>query len=319
MPTDIAADTSAARIAPAPPPPPPHSGPAAHRTRRRRPLEAFEGVSIVVVSLFAVLCIAPFWLVIASSFTSEEELVSRGYSFWPESFSLGAYEAIFSGHSVLDAYLASLFITTVGTVLALATTSALAYAIASNMRGLSRPLAVMTYIPMLFSGGLVPFYILVTQYLQLSNSLWAVILPGLVSPFLTFVMVSFFRSLPVDVIEAARIDGASELRILLQIVVPMSKPILATIGLFYALAYWSEWFNALLFISDNANFPLQLMLQNLISNVDSAQAIQTSTDASAPIYAMRSALVVITIGPVIFLYPFVQRYFVKGLTLGATK
>ena len=272
-----------------------------------------------MVSLFAVLCIAPFWLVIASSFTSEEELVSRGYSFWPESFSLGAYEAIFSGHSVLDAYLASLFITTVGTVLALATTSALAYAIASNMRGLSRPLAVMTYIPMLFSGGLVPFYILVTQYLQLSNSLWAVILPGLVSPFLTFVMVSFFRSLPVDVIEAARIDGASELRILLQIVVPMSKPILATIGLFYALAYWSEWFNALLFISDNANFPLQLMLQNLISNVDSAQAIQTSTDASAPIYAMRSALVVITIGPVIFLYPFVQRYFVKGLTLGATK
>ena len=242
MPTDIAADTSAARVAA--PPPPALSGPAAHRTRRRRPLEAFEGVSVVVVSLFAALCIAPFWLVIASSFTSEEELVSRGYSFWPESFSLEAYEAIFSGHSVLDAYLASLFITTVGTVLALVTTSALAYAIASNMRGLSRPLAVMTYIPMLFSGGLVPFYILVTQYLQLSNSLWAVILPGLVSPFLTFVMVSFFRSLPVDVIEAARIDGASELRILFQIVVPMSKPILATIGLFYALAYWSEWFNA---------------------------------------------------------------------------
>jgi putative aldouronate transport system permease protein len=165
----------------------------------------------------------------------------------------------------------------------------------------------------------VPFYILVTQYLQLTNSLWAVILPNLVSPFLVFVMVTCFRSLPVDVLEAARIDGASELRILFRVVLPMSKPILATIGLFYALAYWGEWFNALLFITDSGKFPLQLMLQNMIANVDSAQAIQLGASASVPIYALRSALVVITIGPVIFLYPFVQRYFVKGLTLGATK
>ncbi len=284
-----------------------------------RKFDWFQGASITVVVLFAIACIAPFWLIVASSFTSEDELVSSGYTFWPKHFSLEAYRAIFSGQSVLNAYLASLFITVVGTTIALVTTSALAYVIASNVRGLSRPLAIVSYLPMLFTGGLVPFYILITQYLKLSNSLWAVILPGLVSPFLVFIMVSFFRALPADVLDAARIDGASELRILIQVVVPMSKPILATIGLFYALAYWSEWFNALLFISDNSKFPLQLILQNLIANVDSAQAIQTSANATVPIYALRGALVAITIGPIIFLYPFVQRYFVKGLTLGATK
>jgi putative aldouronate transport system permease protein len=284
-----------------------------------RSFDWFQGMSIGVISLFAIACIAPFWLIVASSFTREDDLVNSGYSFWPKHFSLEAYRAIFSGQSVLDEYFASLFITIVGTAIALVTTSALAYVIASNVRGLSRPLSIMTYIPMLFTGGLVPFYILVTQYLKLSNSLWSVILPGLVSPFLVFIMVSFFRALPTDVLEAARIDGASELRILVQVVVPMSKPILATIGLFYALAYWSEWFDALLFISDRSKFPLQLMLQNLIANVNAAEAIQTSATANVPIYALRGALVTITIGPVIFFYPFIQRYFVKGLTLGAVK
>lgn len=288
------------------------------RPRRGR-FDWFRAASTLLVSLFAIACLAPFWLVVASSLTSERELVSSGYTFWPKHFSLAAYRAIFSGPSVLHAYVASVFITVVGTALALLTTSALAYVIASRVPRVSRPLTVLTYVPMLFSGGLVPFYILVTQYLRLSNSLWAVILPNLVSPFLVFIMVTFFRALPEDVLEAARIDGASELRILWRVVLPMSKPILATIGLFYALNYWSEWFNALLFISDNDKFPLQLMLQNLISNVDAAQAIQVGANASVPIYELRSALVVITIGPVIFLYPFVQRYFVKGLTLGAVK
>jgi putative aldouronate transport system permease protein len=302
--------------------------PGTSRGRRRarlrpatapRKLDWFQGLSLGVVAFFAVACVAPFWLIVASSFTSENELVNDGYTFWPKHFSLDAYRAIFSGRSVLDEYFASLFITIVGTAIALVATSALAYVIASNVPRLSRPLSIMTYVPMLFTGGLVPFYILVTQYLKLSNSLWSVILPGLVSPFLVFITVSFFRALPTDLLEAARIDGASELRILVQIVVPISKPILATVGLFYALTYWSDWFDALLFISDRSKFPLQLMLQNLIANANSAEAIQTSINASVPIYALRGALVSITIGPVIFFYPFVQRYFVKGLTLGAIK
>lgn len=279
----------------------------------------FGWASTAAVTIFAVACIAPFWLVVASSFTSERELVSSGYTLWPHQLSLAAYQAVFSGPSVLNSYLASVFITGVGTVIALLATSGLAYVISCRVRWLSSTLSALTYLPMLFTGGLVPFYILVTQFLHLSNSLWSVILPSLVSPFLVFVMVAFFSGLPVDVLDAARIDGASELRILFQVVVPMAKPILATVGLFYALAYWSDWFNALLFISDHNKFPLQLLLQNMIANVDSAQAIQMSATASVPIYSLRSALVVITIGPVIFLYPFVQRYFVKGLTLGATK
>ena len=297
----------------------PRTEPAPRRPRRRRRIEPFAVVALVVPTLFAVTCLLPFWLVVASSLTSERELVRNGYALWPRELSLDAYRALLSGPRVAKAYFASAFITVVGTALALITTAALAYVISLRLPRISFPLSVMTYLPMLFSGGLVPLYILVTQVLQLQNSLWSVILPNLVSPFLVFVAVAFFSGLPEEVLDAARVDGASELRILFSVVVPMAKPILATIGLFYALSYWNEWFMALLFINDADKFPLQLMLQNMIANVNSAEAIPLGAAADAPIFQLRMALVVITIGPIILAYPFIQRYFVRGLTLGATK
>ncbi|NYH90746.1 carbohydrate ABC transporter permease [Actinopolymorpha rutila] len=287
--------------------------------RSRRDVDGFRVVATVVSAAFAVACLLPFWLVVASSLTSERELVAHGYTLWPREFSLAAYHALLTGPRVGLAYLASVFITVVGTSIALVVTAALAYVIAGRLRWISKPLTGMTYLPMLFSGGLVPFYILVTQYLHLTDTYWSVILPNLVSPFLVFVMVAYFRTLPVDVLDSARIDGASELTILFRIVLPIAKPILATVGLFYALHYWNEWFMALLFISDPDRFPLQLLLQNMIANVDSAQAIQVGSTADVPIFQLRMALVLITIGPIILAYPFVQRYFVRGLTLGATK
>lgn len=286
--------------------------------RRRAPLEPFTVISIIGVSLFMLISIAPLWLILSGSFTAESHLSETGYSLFPHPFSLDAYKTILAGPTVVDAYLASGFITLVGTALALACTSGLAWVIARQLPMISRPLAVLTYLPMLFTGGLVPLYLLVTQYLHLANSWFAVILPLLVAPFLVFIQVGAFRQLPEAVLESARIDGASELRIFWRIGLPLSKPILAVVGLFYAVNFWNEWFTALLFISDIDKFPLPLLLQNLIANVSASTMLPTSGQA-VPVYQLRLALTVVTIGPILLAYPFAQRYFVKGITLGATK
>lgn len=286
---------------------------------RQRSVEPFTVVSVIGVGAFAIVCLIPFWMIIAGSFTAESKLSVSGYSLFPQPFSLDAYQTIFTGPAVLSAYRTSAFITVVGTALSLAATSGIAWVIARRLPYLSKPLAIFTYVPMLFTGGLVPLYLLVTQYLKLQNSLWAVILPLVVAPFLVFIQVSFFRQLPEEILESARVDGASELRIFFQIALPLSKPILAVIGLFYAVTYWNEWFHALLFISEPDKYPLQLLLQNLISSVTNAATLPQSTAQAAPVYQIRLALTAVTIGPILLAYPFAQRYFVKGLTLGATK
>ncbi len=288
-------------------------------TKRRTKLEPFTIVSLIGVSLFMVLCAVPFWMILSGSFTDEQKLASDGYSLLPQPFSTASYEMIFTGPTVMSAYTASVFITVVGTALALAFTSGLSWVIARRLPYVSRPLAVFAYIPMLFTGGLVPLYLLVTQYLKLQNTYFAVILPLLIAPFLVFIQVSAFRQLPEEIMESARIDGASEMQIFFRIGLPLSKPILAVVGLFYAVHYWNEWFTALLFISETDKYPLPLLLQNLVSNVSFSQMLPTSSGQSTPVYQLRLALTVVTIGPILLAYPFAQRYFVKGLTLGATK
>lgn len=290
------------------------------RVAARTRSEPFTIVSTIVVILYVLACLLPFWIIVSSSLTDESELSRTGYSIFPVNFSLDAYVQVLGGSTfVINAYLASIVITLVGTALALGATSGLAWVISRRESRYSRPLTVVAYLPMLIAGGLVPFYILVTQVLQLRNSWWAVILPLAVSPFLVFVQMQFFREIPQALIDSARIDGANELRIFFTIVLPLSKPILAVIGLFYGVTYWNEWFTALLFISDKELQPLQQVLQAMISNVSSAHAIQPASESAAPIYQLRMALTVITMGPILLAYPFAQRYFVKGLTLGATK
>ena len=301
------------------------SAQSAAMPRRRRKLhrasEPFTLVSYVSVSIFGLFCLIPLWMIIAGSLTDESALARTGYSFWPQPFSLTAYQLLFSGQSLFGGYAASLFITIVGTALSVYCTGSLAWVIARRLPLVSRPLTIFSYIPMLFHGGLVPLYLLVTQVLSLTNSWFAVILPIMMAPFLVFVAVSFFRQLPEEVIDAARIDGAGELRIFFQIVLPLSKPTLAVLALFYAVTYWNEWFMPLLFLSDPDRYPLQLILQNLISNVTNAAALPgaTAAQAAAPVYQLRFAMTVLTIGPILLAYPFAQRFFVKGITLGATK
>lgn len=298
---------------------PPRVEPVRSRRRRFRRPEAFGIMAYVVVTVSAVACIVPFALMVVASLTDERELVTSGYSFFPTQFSTAAFEVLFTGGRLASSYFASVFITVVGTVLSLAITSALAWTIANQRNPLRRPLAIFVYFPMLFTGGLVPFYMLVTQYLELSDSLWAVILPLLVNPFNVLVMVSFFRQFPTEVIEAALIDGAREATIFFRLVLPLSKPVLATIGLFISLSYWNNWFMALLFISDDRKYPLQLLLQNMVASVEASQAFQGATMTDVPGYQLRMALTLLTIGPIILVYPFLQRYFVRGLTLGAIK
>lgn len=287
--------------------------------RRRRP-EWFTLVAYVVIALFTLFATIPFWLLITGAFTSNAELVTEGYSFWPTHWSLEAFRFMFSGSSqVVTSYGVSIYVTVVGTALALTTTTMLAYAIANPLNRWSRQLGLFTYFPMLFNGGLVPFYLWVSDGLKLSDSLWAVILPMVVNPFFAFIMVSFFRRVPAEILESARIDGASEAKIFFRIVLPISKPILATMGLFYALAYWNDWFYALLFLQNQNKFPLQLLLQNMLADVQFSQSFSQANLITVPSYSLRMAVTLIAIGPIVFVYPFVQRHFVRGLTLGGVK
>ncbi|MFF0824560.1 carbohydrate ABC transporter permease [Micromonospora haikouensis] len=297
----------------------PAAPPARAARHRRRTVEPFTVVSYLTVTLFALFCLVPLWMIVAGSFTDESVLSLRGYSLLPDPFSVDAYAQLFSGRAIGRAYLATLFITGVGTVLSVACTAGLAWVIARRLRPVSRPLTAFTYLPMLFSGGLVPIYLLVTQVLHLRDSWFAVILPHLMMPFLVFITVAFFQQIPTEIMESAHVDGAGELRIFFRIVLPLAKPILAVIALFYAVTYWNEWFMAILFISDPDKYPLQLLLQNLIANVTNATVLPGGSAPVVPVNQLRLALTVVTIGPIILAYPFAQRYFVKGLTLGATK
>ncbi|WP_058302780.1 carbohydrate ABC transporter permease [Gorillibacterium timonense] len=283
---------------------------------------AFTAMAYVILSLFTLFCIVPFLLMIIGSFTQESELIVNGYSLFPKHFSTAAYEALLHSSALSQGYQITILITIIGTLSALTISAMLAYSISNKRNVLKTPLLLFCYLPMLFSGGIIPFYIVVSQWLHLQNSIWALILPLLCQPFLVFLLVSFFRTVPEELEEAARIDGANEMRVFFQIILPISKPILASVGLFYALNYWNDWFMGLMFVDNEKLFPLQLILRRMVSNMEAAKNLIPASAAistQAPTYGVRMATTVLTIGPIILLYPMLQKYFVKGLTVGAVK
>ncbi|MFS0726748.1 carbohydrate ABC transporter permease [Paenibacillus sp. 1P07SE] len=282
----------------------------------------FQAFSYVFISLFALFCVVPFWMMIVGSITDETELILSGYALWPGQISFQSYDLLFSSGTIFRSYGVTILVTTIGTIIAVIISALLGYAIANKRNRLRNPLAFYVYFTMLFNGGLVPFYILIHKWLQLSDTLWAMVFPVVMQPFLVFLLVNFFRTLPDELEEAARIDGANEVRIFFGIVLPISVPIVATVALFFALSYWNDWFNALLFINREELYPLQILLRRLISNMQAAQNLlpaSVSQFVNVPSLGMRMATTVVAIGPIIFLYPFVQRYFVSGLTIGAVK
>lgn len=274
------------------------------------------------VALFSIFCVIPFWLVITGSITKEASIIRYGYQMFPRELSFDAYMMIFTGDRVQKSYIVTITVTLLGTFISMLVTSMLAYAISVKNIKYSNHIAFYVFFTMLFSGGIVPWYILVTQYLKLDNTIWALILPFIVNPFYMFILRNFFKTIPESIMESARIDGANDFLILVKIVLPVSLPALATIGLFYSLWFWNDWWAGLMFIEERDLQPLQLLLRALVSNLMAeATALNPhlTSVVTPPAYAARMATSIITIGPIIFVYPFVQKYFIKGITLGAVK
>ncbi len=284
----------------------------------------FNIVGYTLTGLMALLCVIPFWLLIVASFTEESAIYQYGYGFWPTRFSTEAYARVFNGTvNVFQAYEVSILITVAGTLLGMLIMFMAAYALQRKDFKYRNGFSFFFYFTTLFSGGMVAYYVMVTNYLHLTDTLWALLLPPLCTSWLIILLRSFISSIPESLTESAKIDGASDFRILFSIVFPLAKAGMATIGLFLALNYWNDWYNASLFINKREMWPLQYYLQNVIQNVNamlqlSALGANVVTD-TPPTESIKMATAVVATGPIILLYPFVQKYFVKGLTIGAVK
>ncbi len=276
----------------------------------------------VIMALFAIYCLVPFVTVISNSLTTEDSIVKNGFSIFPREFSLEAFKLIFKDSTIYRAYGVTIFVTVVGTFLAMLVTCALAYPLAVRALKYKNWINFYVYFTLLFNGGLVSSYLLISKYLDMRDSIWVLIIPALVSPWNMFLLRNFFKSIDESLAESAKMDGANDIYIFFKIVLPISLPALATIGLFYGLGFWNKWFEALLYIDDAHKFPLQFLIQRINSNLAFATQLASKvnlTNYVLPTLTTRLATTVVTIGPIIFLYPFLQKYFVKGLTVGAIK
>ncbi|WP_274654968.1 carbohydrate ABC transporter permease [Paenibacillus humicola] len=281
----------------------------------------------LIAAVFAALCVFPFLFVMVISFTDEATLAKNGYALIPAKWSLAAYQYVFkSGDMLLRSYGVTIFVTVVGTIISLVMISLFAYAISRKSFKYRHFFAFMAFFTMLFNGGLVPGYIVATQLLHLKDTVWALIWPLAVNAFYIMIMRTFYSTMVPDaIIESGRIDGAGEARVFTKLVLPLSMPGLATIALFSTLGYWNDWFNALLYIDDPNLVPLQSMLMRIETSMQFI--LQNSQNASLgfgiiqslPQDTSRMAMVVLATGPIILAYPFFQRFFIQGLTIGAVK
>lgn len=279
----------------------------------------------LLVGLFSAACLAPFLFIITGSFTDELEIVERGFSLVPERISDAAWQMV--GHDyrrIINGYLVTVTVTVAGAALSLLVTSLLAYPLSVATLRYRNVIAFFVFFTMIFNGGMVPWYIIVSRVLGLRNTLLALILPYAINAWNTFLLRNFFRTIPKEIPESAKIDGAPEITVFARLILPLSKPGLATVGLFIALGYWNDWWLGLMFIESHRLFPVQLLLRAIVSNVEflrSGLAASLASDAARvlPFESVKMATCLVTIGPIIFLYPFVQRFFMKGIIVGAVK
>ncbi|RJE87724.1 carbohydrate ABC transporter permease [Paenibacillus sp. 1011MAR3C5] len=280
----------------------------------------------IILGLFALACILPFVLLFTSSVTDSKVIVTEGYTFFPSSFSFAAYDYLWQNSKMIfNAYGITILTTVVGTTASLLMTSMLAYPLSRKDMPGGMVLAFIVFFTLLFNGGLVPTYMVYTQLFDIKNTLLAQIVPWLLmNGFNVLLMRAFFmNSVPKPVLESASIDGAGEFTIYYKIVLQLSLPIMATIGLFQALAYWNDWNNGLVFVTDSALFNLQNVLNRIMSDIEflssNASMGSGSIIAQLPSETFRMAIAVIGILPILIAYPFFQKFFVKGLTIGAVK
>jgi len=304
-----------------------HHPAAVTKTERIR-LDASDrvlrGVSYLVVTVFTVFCALPFILILAASFSSETAILKQGFALWPRDFSLQAYEYVFRYPKIiLGCYAVTIIMTVAGTAVGLFIIAMTGYALQRRDFPLRNPISFFIYFTTLFSAGMAPTYIWVCRYLHLKGSYFAVFLQLLMTPWLIILMKNFARSVPFEIVESGKVDGAGDFGIFLRLVLPMLKPALATVGLFIALGYWNDWYLSSLYLGSTVTYkPLQYYLYNIIN---SAKALSQSlaganvSIASLPSNTLKMATAVVATGPIMFVYPFIQKYFVSGITIGAVK
>ena len=294
--------------------------------------KAKSRIQQIIINIYFIFCslffVIPLLLVITSSFTNDANIRLYGYSLFPKAWSPEAYKSVFKvPQRIFDAYAVTAFTSIVGSFFSTLVMALVAYPLSRRDFAYRRSITVFIFITMLFSGGLIPSYIVNTQYLHLGNTIWIYLLPSLASAWYIIIMRTFFQSIHISLIESAKIDGAKELKILFQIVLPLSKPVLATIALFCLLAKWNEWMVTLIYITDQKLYTLQFMLNRILKEAEFVKqfmmtvpgANQMLDPKTLPTLSMRYAMTILAAGPMLVIFPFFQKYFTKGMTIGAVK
>lgn len=285
----------------------------------------FNIIGYILIILFCISCILPFYLILAGSLTSESTIVTRGYSFFVrlKDIAMEAYRiAIGSPDTIAHAYLVTIFVTVFGTFISVFITAMTGYVLSRKDFPWRNQISFIFFFTTLFNGGLVPYYIICTRYLNFTNNIISLILPGLLSVWNIIIAKTFMANVPFELIEAAKIDGAGDFYIFIRVVLPISMPLIATLTLFTALAYWNDWYNCMLFMSNGDMWNLQYTLQNTLNSSEVLHHIASDTGRKVgeiPYESLKLAMTVITTGPIVLLYPFLQKYFIKGLTIGGVK
>lgn len=297
-----------------------------HRRRVPPNEAAFRSIGYVMLFLFGMICVVPFYLIIVSSFASEQALLRDGFRLLPKEWSLDAYGFVFTNPARIGrAYFNTIFVTIVGTCLSLTLSTLTGYVLSRRTFKWRNVFSFFFFFTTLFNGGLTPWYILCTRVLHLKNSYYALILPLMFSVWNMIIAKNYMKGIPYEISESAKIDGAGEFRIYWNLYIPIAKPLLATLGLFAALAYWNDWYNSMLFNSNEELQSLQYFLHDMLSTIQALKQLvaqgnaELASKVTLPTTSMKMAMTCVVTGPIIFLYPLVQRYFIKGLTIGAVK
>ncbi|MEU4197008.1 carbohydrate ABC transporter permease [Kribbella sp. NPDC026611] len=285
---------------------------------KENPSPGYQAIKATVLGGFSLVIVVPILVVISTSLASDRDIIDAGgYVLWPSHPTVKAYQTLFSGGLMGRAILVSVFVTVVGTAIALAVTIALAYATSRPVL-FGRPVLLMVLFTLLFAPGIIPMFLVVKQ-LGLLDSLWSLILPGALGAFNFVVLRTFFMNVPGELLESARIDGASDLTILRRIVLPLSKAVVAVVGLFYAVGFWNAFFNALLYLNDTSKWPVQVILRTYVLQGKSLSADQLGVEPLPQPQSLQMAVVVVALVPIAMVYPFLQRHFTMGVITGAVK
>ena len=289
--------------------------------------KAFDRFASIFLGCLVVITLLPIVLVVISSFTAEDALIQNGYSFWPQEWSLDAYYyMVKQGAVILRSYGVSIFVTVVGTLCSVLITTMLAYPMSRKSFKYRNVLSFFVFFTMLFNGGIVPAYIMWTQIFHIKNTIFALLIPNyLVNAFNVILVKNYYsNNVPDALLEAAQIDGASEMTIFRRIMLPLAVPAIATISLFTGLCYWNDWTNGLYYISNEKLYSIQMLLMNIMNNIQALRANSTASllgtgAVDLPDTAIRMAMAVIGILPILLVYPFVQKHLVRGVVVGAVK